>query len=190
MHANERDTESGIWLTLGRSLDRLGGWMLLLAGVLLFLMLVLMVVEIAVRGIFHVSTQIADEYSGYLFLAMTMASFLYAQRQDRLMRINMFRVRMSLRWRAGVDGVTSLMAVVLSVILCDATWNTVWGSMQFGSVSIQYSQTPLYIPQILMPVGFAILGIAFLHQGLTSLGQSFGMIPLNRKVTDESPITE
>ena len=50
-------------------------------------------------------------------------------------------------------------------------------SASTNSRSIQPSQTLLWIPQVVMPVGFALLLLAFLHSSLISLLQALGRLP-------------
>jgi TRAP-type C4-dicarboxylate transport system permease small subunit len=165
------------WLRLGRGLDRLGDVFIAMSAVMLLLMMVLLGLEIGDRALFKSSTQIADEYSGYLFTWVTMCCFLYAQRTDRLLRVDSLRNRFSPRVRAAADGVAALLAAILTAVLVYATWSTFSVSMQFSSVSIQSSQTPLSIPQVIMPIGFTLLTIAFMHSGITSILQASGRLP-------------
>jgi len=165
------------WSRLSALLDRLGGIFIAASAIMLLLMLALMGVEIATRALLHKSTQIADEYAGYLFTWMTMAGFFYAQRSDRFLRVDSLRHRLSPRARAGVDAATSLLAAVLVAVLLYATWATFRTSLMFDSRSIQPSQTLLWIPQVVMPVGFALLLLAFLHSSLISLLQALGRLP-------------
>lgn len=166
------------WLRLGKALDRLGDVFVAMSAVMLLLMMVLLGLEIGDRALFKSSTQIADEYSGYLFTWLTMCCFLYAQRTDRFLRVDSLRKRFSPRVRAVVDGIAALLAATLTLILVYATWSTFRMSMQFGSVSIQPSQTLLSIPQVIMPIGLALLTIAFMHSGITSILQAYGRLPL------------
>ncbi len=62
-------------------------------------------------------------------------------------------------------------------MLLYATWATFRTSLMFDSRSIQPSQTLLWIPQVVMPVGFALLLLAFLHSSLISLLQALGRLP-------------
>lgn len=166
------------WLRLGKGMDRLGDVFVAASSVMLLLMMVLLGVEIGDRAVFKSSTQIADEYSGYLFTWMTLCCFLYAQRTDRFLRVDAFRSRLGPRGRALADGVAAVLAAALTAVLVYATWATFRASLQFGSVSIQPSQTPLAIPQAIMPLGLALLTLAFLHSGVTSMLQAFGRLPL------------
>jgi TRAP-type C4-dicarboxylate transport system permease small subunit len=166
------------WTRLGRFFDRLGGFLIATSAVMLLLMVVLMGTEIGARALLKTSTQIADEYSGYLFTWITLCSFLYAQRTDRFLRVDSLRSHVSPRARAGMDCVASLLAGVLSAILLYATWSTFLASVTFGTLSIQPSQTALYLPQFVMPAGFVLLLAAFLHSSVTSLLQALGRLPI------------
>lgn len=166
------------WLRLGRGIDRLGGVFLALSAILLLLMLVLLGTEIVGRAAFGRSTQIADEYAGYLFTWMTICCFLHAQRNDRFLRVETVRVRLAPRSRALADGVAALLAALLTAILAYATWTTFVASVSFASVSIQPSQTPLAVPQAVMPFGLGLLTLAFVHGGITSLLQAAGRLPI------------
>ena len=167
-----------LWLRFGKTLDRLAETCIALSAVMLFLMMLLLGVEIGDRALFKSSTQIADEYSGYLFTWMTMCCFLYAQRSDRFLRVDSLRNRFSPRTKAAADGVAALLAAVLALVLVYATWATFRTSILFSSVSIQPSQTLLAIPQAIMPIGLGLLAIGFIQSGITSFLQAFGRLPI------------
>ena len=171
------------WTQLGGLFDRLGEVLVAVSAVMLLLMVVLMGVEIGYRTLFKASTQIADEYSGYLFTWMTLCCFLYAQRSDRFLRVDALRNRWSPRLRAAADGIASLLTAALTTVLMYATWATFSTSVEFNAVSIQPSQTPLYLPQAIMPIGFALLLAAFVHSGITSLLQAMGRLPIAAPTT-------
>jgi len=166
------------WIRLDRLFEKLGNFSLAASGFLLFLMMVLVGAEIFSRSIFHVSTQISEEYSGYLFTWMTLVCFLYAQRNSRFLRIDAVRIRLPPRVRATLDALASLLAAVLTAIILYSTWEGLYASWMFQTTSIQYSQTPLYLPQAIMPVGFLMLLLAFLHTGIGSLLQVCGRLPM------------
>lgn len=167
-----------LWLRLGRALDRLGDAFIALSALMLFLMMLLLGVEIGDRALFRSSTQIADEYSGYLFTWLTICSFLYAQRSDRFLRVDALRTRLPPRLRAAADGVAALLAATLTFVLVYATWATFRSSMMFSSVSIQPSQTLLAIPQVIMPTGLLLLALAFMHSAITAILQALGRLPI------------
>ncbi|HYG45841.1 MAG TPA: TRAP transporter small permease [Bordetella sp.] len=163
---------------VGRWLDCFGRTALTASAYMLLLMMALMCVEIATRLFFKTSIQISEEYSGYLFTWVTMGGFLYAQRSDRFLRVDALRNVLPVRVRAAIDGLASLAGAILSLILLEATWDTFYSSVLFETTSMQYSETPLYLPQVVMPVGFAMLAIAFLHTALMQWRAACGRGPL------------
>jgi len=166
------------WIKLGRLFDRLGDMLVAVSTIMLLLMVVLMGIEIGYRTLFSASTQVADEYSGYLFTWITLCCFLYAQRSDRFLRVDSLRNRWSPRVRAAADSIGSFLSAGLTAVLLYATWATFKTSMEFNALSIQYSQTRLWIPQAIMPVGFALLLLAFVHSAISSLLQAVGYLPI------------
>lgn len=173
------------WSLLARILDRLGDYAAASSAVVLLAMVALMGLEIAMRSLFHSSIYIAEEYSGYLFTWMTLACFLYVQRQGRYLKVVFLRNRLPVRARLVADSMTSLAAAVLSAVLTYSTWYTFSASLEFGSTSIQYSQTPLSIPQAIMPLGFALLTIGFLQSAVNILLQATGSLPIADEKANE-----
>jgi TRAP-type C4-dicarboxylate transport system permease small subunit len=169
-----------VWVRTAAQLDRLGEVLLALSALMLLLMLALMGTEIVTRALLRTSTQVSDEYSGYLFTWMTMAGFYYAQRSDRFLRVDSLRGRLSPRARAAADAVTSLLGATLIAVLLYATWATFRTSIAFDSRSIQPSQTLLWIPQLVMPAGLALLLVAFLHSSAMAFLRALGALPLPR----------
>ena len=151
--------------TVSRILDGVG-WLALVLGMLLIAaMAVLMNVEIVSRYVFGVSTQISDEYAGYLFTAATMLGFLPALRDGRFLQLEAVTSRMPDRVRAVMEAVASLAGAFVAAVLCHQTALLVQLSHELETVSLQASQTPLVLPQLMMPIGFALLVIGFIEQG-------------------------
>lgn len=150
-------------------LDRLERAAIALAILLMVLMAALMNVEIVSRYGFGRSTQIADEYAGYFFTAVTLLCFVPAMRHGRFIRVMFVVERLPRPVRLIFDAIASLAGAGVSAILAWTTFQLVYASWSFGSTSLQAVQTPLFIPQSVMPVGFAILALAFLERGLAAL---------------------
>ena len=178
------------WLRSAAWLDRLGDVLLAGSAVMLLLMVALMGAEIVTRALLQRSTQISDEYSGYLFTWMTLGGFFYAQRSDRFLRVDSLRARLSPRARAAAVALSSLFAAALVAVLLYASWATFRTSVAFDSRSIQPSQTLLWLPQIAMPAGFALLLLAFLHSAAVSLLQALGRLPVAGPSAQSIPSVE
>jgi len=140
------------------------------AGLMLAAMALMVIVEIVMRGVIGKSILIADEYSGYLFVWITMIGFAYALQLGAFLRVDNFVGRMGPTGKALTDMLSALTGVVVSMICTYGTGTLVLASMRFGTVSIQPSATPLWIPQVILPLGFlGLTGIylALLHGAWT-----------------------
>ncbi len=150
---------------VSRALDVLQ-WVGLVIGLAMILaMAALMNVEIAGRTLFGVSTQIADEFAGYLFTAATMLCFLPALREARFLRVEGLVNFAPPRLRAALEVFAAGIGAGTCLVLAAATWDLTAASFSFGTRSLQASQTPLVIPQAIMPLGFGLLAVGFLEWG-------------------------
>lgn len=179
---------TSFWRGLGGALDRLGEFAVTGCALALLMMLLLMCTEIGMRLFFNSSTQISEEYSGYLFTWVTLGCFLYAQRAERFLRVDAVRKMIRPRVRAGMDCFAAFAGAALSAILLYATGETFSSSLMFHSTSMQYSETPLYLPQVIMPIGFGLLTIAFLHTAITELLKAAGRLPITADSSDNTPL--
>jgi TRAP-type C4-dicarboxylate transport system permease small subunit len=134
------------------------------AGLLLIALLVLMNVEVVARYVFNTSTLIADEYGGYLMAWITMLGAVHILRADRHLTMTAFVDRLSPRARNRAGIVSALIGLGICVVLLYATSVLVGNSARFGSRSIQPSATPLVWPQLIMPLGYALLCLAYVEE--------------------------
>lgn len=149
---------------IGRALGRIEGGLTALADLLLVLLLILINVEVVARYGFGRSTLIADEYGGYLFAWITMLGALHLLRSDRYMMMTWLIDKLDARSRnvigigAALIGLTvSLVSLYAAVVLVQTSW-------RFGTVSIQPSATPMVWPQLVLPVGYAVLVLAYVEE--------------------------
>jgi len=156
------------WLrSLRRGLDLLSAGLLGSAMLVLALVFCLMNVEIVTRSAFGVSTLISDEYGGYGFAFVIMAGLMYAHRSGALLRVEFGASLMGRRVRAVslcLASLASLAATGLAAVAGYWTWSLSW---LFGSTSSFASSTPLWLPQIAVPIGLALLALSFAEEFLT-----------------------
>lgn len=149
---------------LGRALAWTEFALARLAAVLLVALLVLINVEVVARYVFGTSTLVADEYGGYLMAWMTMLGALHLLRADRHLTMTWLVDRMPPRARNAVGLLGSLIGLAISAVLLHATWVLVADSARYSSLSIQPSRTPLVWPQLILPVGYALLCLAYVEE--------------------------
>jgi TRAP-type C4-dicarboxylate transport system permease small subunit len=146
--------ESGLARLTGRACDA--------AGLMLVALTLLIGAEIAVRTVSGKSTLIADEYSGYLFVWITMIGFAHALQSGTFLRVDNLISLLSRRGQALADLFSAMVGVVVAAVCVYSTGTLVSASYRFGTLSIQPSATPLWLPQIILPLGFlALVGIYF-----------------------------
>lgn len=147
---------------LGRALDGISRALTDLAGLALAAMAILINVEILGRYVFGYSTLISDEYSGYLFVWASLLGFGYALRSGQFLRVEAMVRRMGPRMHSVCNAFGAAVGLGVSVVLAGSAWGLVATSWRFGSVSIQPSATPLWIPEVIVPVAMAWLAILYL----------------------------
>ncbi len=139
------------------------------AALLLILLLLLINTEVVARYLFGGSTLIADEYGGYLMAWMTMLGAVHLLRADQHLSVRGLVDRLSPAVRNAVGILAALIGLGISIVLLYATSTLVRSSALFGSVSIQPSRTPLVWPQLVMPIGYFLLCLAYTEEILRRL---------------------
>lgn len=147
------------WL-LG-ALDLLSRALLGIASLMLVLMFTLINTEIVMRTIFARSTLISDEYGGYLLCWLTLTGLLYCVRTDQLLRVRLVIDRAGGMPASLLNAAAAFGGLFVSSIATYATGLLTRQNWQFNSVTSQYIETPLYIPQAIMPICFALIAVAY-----------------------------
>ncbi len=146
---------------LTRLFDQLDRWLIAVAAIILVGLGALMNLEVGMRTLLSRSTQVSDEFSGYGLCAITMLCLVPAMRRERFLRVDGIVERLSPPFQRAAETFGALIGLVVSAVLCWSTGKLAWTSFQFDTRSIEISQTPLAWPQALMPLGFALLTLAF-----------------------------
>ena len=149
-----------------------------IAEVAIFGMVVLIAVEVISRNVANVSLLITDEVSGYLLVAMTFCGVGYSLRSGALLRIEFLLFALPRRLRAVVDVVYDLLALAVTAALLYELTRITWSSWDRHMVAATLMETPIWIPQLAMPIGCTILLVAFLLDLRGSLARLFGRAPV------------
>ncbi len=157
--------------TAAKVLDRGSRGLCDVAGWLLAAMAVLINVEIVLRYVFNSSTLIADEYSGYLFVWATLLGFGYALQSGQFLKVETLVSRFGTRGQYASAIVAALVGLIVAAVCAYATGALFYASWRFATASIQPSATPLWLPQILLPLAFAGLCVIYLQQMMSAIQQ-------------------
>jgi TRAP-type C4-dicarboxylate transport system permease small subunit len=142
--------------------NKLSLWGAYLSSLLLVSLVLLILTEIFIRYFFNMSTLIADEYSGYLFLASVFLGLSYTFKENAHIRINILTSRMSKKSNKFIDIFAGLITII---VLSFALYRTVlftFDSYEMEMLSESVSQTPLYLTQLVMPLGLSLFILSVL----------------------------
>lgn len=131
-----------------------GAW----AAVLCFLAILgLIVAEVAARNLFNYSLNFAWEFSAYFMGAGFLLGAAYALRAGAQIRVNVLIANLSPPLALTVDGAATLASAAICGYLAYALFLLTWLSWVRESKSIQPSELPLWIAQMPLALGAALL---------------------------------
>ena len=115
------------------------------------------------------TTQVTDEISGYMLALAATWGLAYALRSGSHVRVDVLFPYFARRVRAAVDVIAMLLMALFAGIVSWKIWALVADSWQSGLRSSTYLLTPLYVPQLILGVGFTLLTLAALCLALAML---------------------
>ncbi len=113
----------------------------------------LIVVEIICRSLFGVSTMVSDEFSGYLMVTTVMAGLGYTLETNSHIRITILLVKLGPRLRSFMDLFATCFAIVLTLFICYHAALMVYDSYSYDMRADSISETLIYLPQLVVPLG-------------------------------------
>jgi TRAP-type C4-dicarboxylate transport system permease small subunit len=129
---------------------------------LCILVIVLMILlEIAVRSFSGQSTFITEEYSGYLLCWFAFLGLAYTLKTDGHIRVTMLLGRLGPRKKALMEILSGIVGLGVFVYLTTYLGMLFFDSVSTGVRSMHVSQTPLFIPQIVPVLGSALMAVQF-----------------------------
>lgn len=131
-------------------------------GIAIAALVLVVTAEVILRNVFGVSLRVADEYAGYLGLAITFLGIPFALSEDALLRVDAVIHRLSGRRRAALDALFNLISAGVAVIITWQVWRLVSRSFARGTFAPTPAETPLWIPQSIMLVGGALVTLVAL----------------------------
>ena len=112
-------------------------------------------IEIVFRTVFKTSTMVADEFSGYLMVVTVMAGLAYTLKSEAHIRITILLVRLGPKSRRCMDLLGALFALTMTLFVCYHATLMVYDSYSYDMRADSISETPIFIPQLIVPLGLA-----------------------------------
>jgi len=131
-----------------------------LSSLLVIALVGLIMVEIIGRSFFDYSTMLADEYSGYFYLALVFLGLAYTFDEEGHIRISIVTGRLRGSIKRWVDVFAGLMALSILLFALYYSWEFMVESHEMEMLSEGVSETPLYLTQIPLVIGLALFAFA------------------------------
>ena len=158
-----------------RWLDRSTQYSNFLAMVSIGLMSVLIIVEVFMRLVLNSSTLISEEWSSYLLIYLIFLGLANAFKSNAFITVDIAYNQLSQTVREKLRFYSIILALIFIVILDYEVITFVISTYQKHLRSISYSETPLVIPQIAMPIGITLLGLQLFREFIGKILSSKGV---------------
>lgn len=133
-----------------------------ISSIVLLVLVVLILVEIVGRSFFSYSTMIADEYSGYFFLALCFFGFGFTFLQKGHIRINIITSRLESSKNRLLDIIVGIFSSLLLGYALFYSYLSLMDAKELEMLSENVSQTPIYLTQIPVVIGLGIFLLVML----------------------------
>lgn len=128
-----------------------------IAGVLVLYCAFSIVWEVIARGLLNSPTEWVMEISTYCVLIAGFLGMGVAYAGKKHIHVDIFVSKMSPKTLTYVEVLTSLIGIFYSFIFMIYSWNMAMLSLEMNNCAPTTLGTPLWIPQLSMPIGFAVL---------------------------------
>ena len=128
-----------------------------IASVAIVVMVCLVVLEVLLRSTIGFSFGFVDELVSYLVVLTTFFGVCVTFRNNALFKVEMFYAKLSRASRRVLDVFHAVLSLGLCSILIYYAFFLISSSFRRGTFSQSKLETPLYIPQLIIPIGLIIL---------------------------------
>ena len=134
-----------------------------LAALFMVGLLVMVLLSITSRQLgFHVPG--TDAYAGYLMAASGFLALAHTLKKGEHIRVTLLLAALKGKAKRGLEIWALAAASALALLSAFYSGRLVWQSHAFNDISTGNDATPLWLPQLAMAVGTAILAIAFIDE--------------------------
>jgi TRAP-type C4-dicarboxylate transport system permease small subunit len=126
-------------------------------GWILFLMMILVLVDVATRYVLQNPLSMAEEYGAYMLVAITCMGLAFTWREGSHVRVELLVSRLSPAVQRGLRMITILIAFGFTLFMVIASYQLVSFSFMFGTRSGTWIRTPVAWPQITLIIGTVLL---------------------------------
>jgi TRAP-type C4-dicarboxylate transport system permease small subunit len=130
-----------------------------------FLVGTLAMVLTAIAGrLFNFHLPGTDAYAGYSMAACGFLALAHTLKRGEHIRVTLVLEHSPPAVHTALERISLAVATVLAVVFALYSARLVWQSFEFNDISTSNDATPLWIPQIAMAAGTALLAVAFVDE--------------------------
>lgn len=137
-----------------------------LAGLALAALLVLVLAEVVLRSFFGASLDFVEEVVGYLVVTITFLGAALALRAGALFQVGFVIDLLPVRIRRALGAMYLALAFLVTLVLVWEMTQLVISSASRGKFSPSSLMTPVWIPQLALPLGMIIMAIFLIEQAI------------------------
>ncbi|MEC8631092.1 MAG: TRAP transporter small permease [Pseudomonadota bacterium] len=137
-----------------------------LCGTVLTGLVLLVCTEAILRGVFNYSLGFAEEVTGYCVVFLTFFGAALALRGRAMFQVHFLLDNWPEGTRKWLVRIFALIAIAICILLAWKTKDLTLSSFSRGKFAPTVLRTPLWIPQIVPPLGFSVLGFFLVEQFL------------------------
>jgi TRAP-type C4-dicarboxylate transport system permease small subunit len=141
-------------------------------GAVLAALVTLVCGEAFLRGAFNYSLGFAEELTGYGVVMLTFFGASLALRQGSLFQVHFLFDAVPAHVRLWLMRVFVVVALAICIILAWKTKDVMLSSFVRGKFAPTVLRTPLWIPQMLLPLGFGVIGFFLIEKVLLTFGRT------------------
>jgi TRAP-type C4-dicarboxylate transport system permease small subunit len=145
--------------------DTLGRLEKFTLAVMLSVMILLAFIQIILRNVFSSGIAWGDPLVRYLVLWVGFTGASLATREGKHITIEVFSRWLSERGNRYLQAISTLISALVCTLLVFAGWTFVLNEAKMGGTTSL--QIPIWIPQIIIPVAFAVMALRFFLRFLT-----------------------
>ncbi len=138
-------------------IEGMAHWSALLCASLIVFMALLVTYEVVLRYVFRKAPMIADEFSAYILVTLVFIGLAYTMQTKTHVRVEAVTNLLPPKVRNWVRLFTLLVFLAYAIVLLPQGWALVLRSRKWGLVSETHLLTPEWIPQLVVPLGLALL---------------------------------
>ena len=154
---------------LGLFFDHLYKAVDLVARIALVSLVLLILSEVFLRAIFQSSLGFAEEVSAYIVVVLTVFGGALSFRKGNLFRVHLVIDVISPDAGRRLERLIYVAALVVCLTLAWKMAGFTLSSYERGKIATTVLMTPLWIPQITLPIGFAVLAMFVIEKLFHSL---------------------